>query len=121
MKRLLFIVVSLIAFSISAGVAGDVKYFSRVIHETDSVWRIELSSGLYMKIMNFNQSGGGNEIGSVAVFQGAEGLPGVSVATPNVSNPVYVAGPAAVSVAPVPGATLFISYMLGRNPPQQPN
>jgi hypothetical protein len=122
MKKLLLGMLLLV--SLSSAFAGDGKYYSRIIHDSDAAMQVTVPSGLYMKITTFTQSGGfgGNQIGGVTVYRGASGGPdGATVLLANSaptgasSEGVIVAGPTTVYVAPIPNATLFISFLLGRN------
>ena len=104
--------------------AGPFK--SRIITGTNSALAITVPDDHFLKITNFSQQGG-TDRGVVAVtLQGdteSGGTANVLTATgidlstgansqnpPEISNRVIIAGPAQVTVAPVTGATLFISY-----------
>jgi hypothetical protein len=99
---------------------------SRIITGTNSALAITVPDDHFLKITNFSQQGG-TDRGVVAVtLQGdteSGGTANVLTATridlstgansqnpPEISNRVIIAGPAQVTVAPVTGATLFISY-----------
>jgi len=99
---------------------------SRIITGTSSTLVITVPDDHFLKITNFSQQGG-TDRGVVAVtLQGdteSGGTANVLTATridlstgTNSQNPaetinrVIIAGPAQVTVAPVTGATLFISY-----------
>ena len=104
--------------------AGPFK--SRIITGTNSALAITVPDDHFLKITNFSQQGG-TDRGVVAVtLQGdteSGGTANVLTATridlstgansqnpSEISNRVIIAGPAQVTVAPVTGATLFISY-----------
>jgi hypothetical protein len=100
--------------------AGGFK--SKII--TTSALAITVPDDRFLKITNFTQEGG-EERGVVAVTLSGEagGSAYVLTATridfstgansqsfPEINNRVIIAGPAEVRVAPVSGATLFITY-----------
>ncbi len=97
---------------------------SRIITGTNSALAITVPDDHFLKITNFSQEGG-TDRGVVAVTFTDEGGGTANVLTatridlstgansqnpPEISNRVIIAGPAQVTVAPVTGATLFISY-----------
>ena len=99
---------------------------SRIITGTNSALAITVPDDHFLKITNFSQQGG-TDRGVVAVtLQGdteSGGTANVLTATridlstgansqnpSEISNRVIIAGPAQVTVAPVTGATLFITY-----------
>ena len=103
--------------------AGPFK--SRIITGTNSALAITVPDDHFLKITNFTQQGG-TDRGVVSVtLTGDEnsGTANVLTATridlstgtnsqnaPEIINRVIIAGPAQVTVAPVTGATLFITY-----------
>ena len=118
--RCLIVVVMLAAASFAF--AGPFK--SKII--TTSPLMITVPDDRVLKIKSFSQVGG-TDRGVVSVtLQGdteAGGTTNVLTAaridlstganaqnSPEISNPVIIAGPAQVTVAPVTGATLFITY-----------
>jgi hypothetical protein len=118
-------------FFLSAGfvLAGGFK--SKII--TTSALRITVPDDRVLKITNFTQEGG-VERGVVEVMLTGEagGSANVLTATridfstgsnsqnfPEINNRVNIAGPAEVRVAPVAGATLFITYK--KEPNQESN
>src|SRR5438552_8685655 len=97
---------------------------SRIITGTSSSLVITVPDDHFLKITNFSQEGG-TDRGVVAVTFTDEGGGTANVLTatridlstgahsqnpPEISNRVIIAGPAQVTVAPVTGATLFITY-----------
>ncbi len=92
---------------------------SKIITSMSSPLVITVPADHFLKITNFSQEGG-TDRGVVAVtFTGeAGGTANVLTATriansqnsPEISNRVIIAGPAEVTIAPVTGATLFITY-----------
>jgi hypothetical protein len=124
--RLLTLIITLALSGITR--ANDGTFFTKVIHESDSTYTLNFSAKKWMKIINFIQEGGdlvdngsgffSPAIGSVVVSQGATALKPVTVATaggPNSSVEVYVTGPVTITIAPVPGGTLYITYLAGNN------
>jgi hypothetical protein len=102
--------------------ANPVK--SKIITDNDSPLVITVPDDHFLQIISFTQDGG-TERGVVQVTLGGEngGKTDVLTATrvdfstgtnlqnsPEISNQVKIAGPAAVRVAPMTGAMLFISY-----------
>src|SRR5262249_6442916 len=114
------IVLVLLAGS-SLAVANPFK--SKII--TNSTLQISVPNDHFLKITNFSQEGG-TDRGVVNVTFNGEGNSGTAnVLTairidfstggnaqnfPEIANKVIIAGPAEVTVAPVTGATLFITY-----------
>lgn len=96
--------------------AGD--FHSEVI--TSSTLTVNINDGHFIKIWNFTQEGG-SQRGVVAATTNSgtanvlsasvidsTSAPGSSTLEP--VNQVVIAGPAQINVAPVSGATLFITY-----------
>ena len=118
-----FLVVLVLLAGASFAVANPFK--SKIITGTSSTLQISVPSDHFLKITNFSQEGG-TDRGVVAVTFNGEGNSGTAnVLTairidfstggnaqnfPEIANKVIIAGPAEVTVAPVTGATLFITY-----------
>src|SRR5438270_2752653 len=116
-----FLVVFVLLAGASFAVANPFK--SKII--TSSALQISVPSDHSLKITNFSQEGG-TDRGVVTVTFNGEGNSGTAnVLTairidfstggnaqnfPEIANKVIIAGPAEVTVAPVTGATLFITY-----------
>jgi len=113
----------------AAAVAFANPFKSRIITGTDSTLVITVPDDHFMKITNFTQEGG-TERAVVTVKLGGEspGKTDVLSATridlstgansqnlPEIGNRVIIAGPAEVSVQPVVGAKLFITYRKERD------
>jgi len=111
-----------LAFFAAAAVAFANPFKSRII--TSSALVITVPDDHFLKITNFTQEGG-TDRGVVSVTLTGEdgGSANVLSATridlstgsnsqnfPEIGNRVVIAGPADVTVQPVTGATLFISY-----------
>lgn len=105
-------IIAFLVISITSLAAGDTKYFSKFVSETDAPLRLEVPANFYMDITDFRQSQVQGVIGSVVASKGAAN---VSVLVANSDKRAVLAGPIVVTVNPVPGATLFITYLLGRN------
>lgn len=116
-------------FLAAAAVAVANPFKSKIITGNDSTLVITVPEDHFLKITNFTQEGG-TERAVVTVKLGGEspGRTDVLTATrtdfsagvnsqnaPEVSNRVIIAGPAEVSVQPVVGAKLFISYKKERD------
>jgi hypothetical protein len=116
-------------FFAAAAVASANPFKSRIITGNDSTLVITVPEDHFMKITNFTQEGG-TERAVVTVKLGGEspGRTDVLTATridlstgansqnlPEINNRVVIAGPAEVSVQPVIGAKLFITYRKERN------
>ena len=118
-----FLVVFVLLAGASFAFANPFK--SKIITGTSSTLQISVPSDHSLKITNFSQEGG-TDRGVVAVTFNGEGNSGTAnVLTairidfstggnaqnfPEIANKVIIAGPAEVTVAPVTGATLFITY-----------
>src|SRR3989442_15765594 len=116
-----FLVVFVLLAGASFAVANPFK--SKII--TSSPLEISVPSDHFLKITNFSQEGG-TDRGVVSVTFNGEGNSGTAnVLTairidfstggnaqsfPEIANKVIIAGPAEVTVAPITGATLFITY-----------
>jgi len=122
-----FLVAALFLGAASVAFANPFK--SRIITGTDSTLVITVPDDHFMKITNFTQEGG-TERAVVTVKLGGEspGKTDVLSATridlstgansqnlPEIGNRVIIAGPAEVSVQPVVGAKLFITYRKERD------
>ena len=111
-------------FFAAATVAVANPFKSKIITGSDSALVITLPDDHFLKITNFTQAGG-TDRGVVAVTLTGEdgGSANVLSATridlstgsnsqnfPEIDNRVIITGPANVTVQPVAGATLFITY-----------
>jgi len=116
-------------FLAAAAVAFANPFKSKIITGNDSTLVITVPEDHFLKITNFTQEGG-TERAVVTVKLGGEspGRTDVLTATrtdlsagvnsqnaPEIGNRVIIAGPAEVSVQPVVGAKLFISYRKERD------
>jgi hypothetical protein len=116
-------------FLAAAAVAVANPFKSKIITGNDSTLVITVPEDHFLKITNFTQDGG-TERAVVTVKLGGEspGRTDVLTATridlsagvnsqnaPEIGNRVIIAGPAEVSVQPVVGAKLFISYRKERD------
>jgi hypothetical protein len=116
-------------FFAAAAIALANPFKSKIITGNDSTLVITVPEDHFMKITNFTQEGG-TERAVVTVKLGGEspGRTDVLTATridlstgansqnlPEINNRVVIAGPAEVSVQPVIGAKLFITYRKERN------
>jgi len=114
------VVAFFLLFAAAVAFAGQFK--SKIV--TTQALAITVPDDHFLKITNFSQEGG-TDRGVVAVtFTGENGgAANVLTATridfstgsnsqnfPEIGNRVIIAGPAEVTVAPVTGATLFITY-----------
>jgi hypothetical protein len=105
MKKLTSIILVSLFLTIAAASAGEGKFYSQVIHDTDAAFSLRLPPNKFIKITNFTQSttvevSPGN---FVTGYQGAPGLPGTAAVystlpgtTREVHEDVYVAGPAVI-------------------------
>jgi hypothetical protein len=116
-------------FLAAAAFAVANPFKSKIITGNDSTLVITVPEDHFLKITNFTQDGG-TERAVVTVKLGGEspGRTDVLTATrtdlsagvnsqnaPEIGNRVIIAGPAEVSVQPVVGAKLFISYKKERD------
>jgi hypothetical protein len=124
----MFVARSLIGLVVlaAAGVAFAGVFKTKIITGTTSPLVITVPDDHFLKITNFSQEGGTDRGVVKVTLQGDTengGTTNVLSATridlstgvnsqnsPEISNRVIIAGPAQVTVAPVAGATLFISY-----------
>src|SRR3954453_795733 len=123
-----FVVRFLVAFTFFAAATLAVAnpFKSKIITGTDSTLVIAVPDNHFLKITNFTQMGGTDRGVVEATLSGDTenvGTGNILTATridlstgansqnfPEIASRVVVAGPATVSVRPVTGATLFISY-----------
>jgi hypothetical protein len=120
-------VAALLVATAAVGFANPFK--SKIITGNDSTLVITVPDDHFLKITNFTQEGG-TERAVIRVKLGGEspGKTDVLTATrtdlsagvnsqnaPEVANRVIIAGPAEVSVQPVVGAKLFITYRKERD------
>ena len=122
-----FFVAAVFLATAAVGFANPFK--SKIITGNDSTLVITVPEDHFLKITNFTQDGG-TERAVVTVKLGGEspGKTDVLTATrtdfsagvnsqnsPEVANRVVIAGPAEVSIQPVVGAKLFITYKKERD------
>jgi hypothetical protein len=122
-----FFVAAVFFATAAVGFANPFK--SKIITGNDSTLVITVPDDHFLKITNFTQEGG-TERAVITVKLGGEspGRTDVLTATrtdlsagvnsqnaPEIGNRVIIAGPAEVSVQPVVGAKLFISYRKERD------
>ena len=115
-----------LTFLAAAAVAVANPFKSKIITGTNSALVISVPDDHFMKITNFTQEGGTSRAVVQVSLQGDSedsGTANVLAATridlstgansqtaPEFSNRVVITGPATVTVQPVTGATLFITY-----------
>jgi hypothetical protein len=125
MKRVAVRGVVAVVLLVVASFAFANPFKSKIVTSTSSPLMINVPEDHFLKITNFSQEGG-TDRGVISVtLMGDEnsGTANVLTATrtdlstgtnsqnpPEISNRVTIAGPAQVTVAPVTGATLFITY-----------
>jgi hypothetical protein len=129
MKMLTVRVFVAAVFFATAAVGFANPFKSKIITGNDSTLVITVPDDHFLKITNFTQEGG-TERAVITVKLGGEspGKTDVLAATrtdvsagvnsqsaPEVANRVIIAGPAEVSVQPVVGAKLFITYRKERD------
>jgi hypothetical protein len=114
-------IIAALALSITSLAANDGTFVTKVIHDTDTAFQLNLNSKHWIKITNFVQQGG-TQFASVAVYQGAAGSPGVTLllasdptTTHTPHDDVFVTGPSIIYIAPIPGATVMLTYLTGSN------
>jgi hypothetical protein len=119
MKTLITTLVAL-TLSFTTLPAKDGTFSSVVIGENDKVFRVNLSTKQWMKITNFIQNDVGEtpaERAGVAVFQGDAALWVLFADGPSTTRvaheDLFIGGPAIVTVPPMPGATVFLTYQRG--------
>ncbi|MEY2439464.1 MAG: hypothetical protein QOI34_849 [Verrucomicrobiota bacterium] len=107
-----------LAVWLSATLVSGAQLKTQIITSTGSSLVITVPEGHFLRISNFTQEGGSARGVVAATINGrtvnvltASQVNVASLATPpEFINRVVVAGPATVTIAPVPGATLTISY-----------
>jgi hypothetical protein len=125
MKRVVVRGVVAIVILVAASFAFANPFKSKIITSSSSPLMINVPEDHFLKITNFSQESG-TDRGVVSVMLTGDentGTTNVLTATrtdlstgansqnpPEISNRVTIAGPAQVTVAPVTGATLFITY-----------
>jgi hypothetical protein len=125
MKRVAVRWVVVLVILVAASFAFANPFKSKIITSAGSPLMINVPEDHFLKINNFSQEGG-TDRGVVSVMLTGDentGTANVLTATrtdlstgtnsqnpPEISNRVVIAGPAQVTVAPVTGATLFITY-----------
>jgi hypothetical protein len=98
-------------------------FTSDIITPTSSPLTISVPDEHFLRIRNFTQEGGSqrgvvtvnsngqtsNVLAATMIYANGSPTPTSSI-PPEIIEAVVIAGPAQVTVAPVPGATLFITY-----------
>lgn len=103
---------------IGAQVAWAGPFHTKIITSSDDPLVLTIAENVFLNVRNFTQEGGSARgtvavtiNGQVANVLSASQINGTSLAiVPEVINRVNIAGPATVTVSPVPGATLVITY-----------
>ncbi len=118
MARLFAVMIcsGLLIFHASAG-----PYHTRVITSSSVPLTLSIAQNVFLRIRNFTQEGGSVR-GTVAVtvdnqtvnILSATQINATTAVAPEVMNRVVIAGPATVTVNPVAGATLTITYQKER-------
>jgi len=98
------------------------EFNSVIIKETDSALTLDVPDHHFLRIRNFTQEGGSTrgvvtatvangvaQTAMVASLVDSGSVPSTA-ATPESIKKVVIAGPAQITIAPVPGATLFVTY-----------
>jgi hypothetical protein len=115
-----------LVFVAAASFAFANPFKSKIISGTSSSLAITVPDDHFLKITNFSQEGGTDRGVVKVTLQGDTETGGTtkvltaaridlstganSQNSPEISNRVIIAGPAQVTVAPITGATLFITY-----------
>lgn len=103
---------------IGVQVAWAGPFHTKIITSSDDPLVLTIAENVFLNVRNFTQEGGSARgtvtvtiDGQVANVLSASQINGTSLAiVPEVINRVNIAGPATVTVSPVPGATLVITY-----------
>ena len=118
--KTLIITLAILCLSLTRLPAKDGTFTSEIIPDNGDDLHIILSSGQWLKVMNFSQNDTSDTIHSeragVAVYKGGNALWVLFASFPGEFVPhqdLLVAGPATVVVSPQAGATLFLSYQRG--------
>ena len=113
----LLAVISLAAAAPSASADAGV-FENEIVQASDQPLQITVGERKFVRIVNFVQEGGGDR-GLVAVtHRNGKAAFVLSAAFANeteVQKDFIVAGPATITVNPVPNAKLFISYRVSKN------
>jgi hypothetical protein len=98
----------------SLALAGEFQ--SNIITPTSPLLTISVPDQHFLRIRSFTQEGGSQRAVVTVTSNGQTSnvltatMISTSSVSPEIIEPVLIAGPADVTVAPVPGATLFITY-----------
>ena len=118
--KTLITTLALLTLSFETLPAKDGAFSSVIIRPGDRVFRVNLAAKQWMKITNFIQNDVGPdpaERAGVAVFQGNAGLWVLFADGPSTTRvaheDLFIGGPATVTVPPMPGATVFLTYQRG--------
>ena len=110
----ILVCVALIVHSVWAG-----PYHTKVIPSNGAPLTLSIAENVFLRIRNFTQEGPATARGTVLVavdnqtvnVLSASQIDSTNLATPpEVMNRVVIAGPATVTINPVPNATLTITY-----------
>ena len=113
----------IVSFCAVASLVAAGEFKSVVIASTSESLTINVPDGQFLAVHNFTQQGG-SQRGLVSVTANGETNNVLTAALidqgtsvpPEVMKKVLISGPAEATVAPVPGATLFISYRRSLEP-----
>ena len=114
-----FALATLFALSIGAQKVSAGLFHTKIIGPSDQPVVINVSENVFLQIRNFTQQGGAvrgavmvtnNDNASANVLTSSVVDPTTVTTAPEFINRVVIAGPATVTINPVTGATLTITY-----------
>ena len=118
-RRTLFATAVLITLHFGLGTLLAGPYHTRIIGPSDQPLVINVAENVFLQIRNFTQEGGSvrgavtisnNDGATTNVLTASLVDPSSVTVAPETINRIVIAGPAAVTINPVTGATLTITY-----------
>jgi hypothetical protein len=118
--RAFFAIATLLSVGLGVHTVSAGPYHTKIIGPSDQPVVINVSENVFLRIRNFTQEAGGAVRGVISVTnndgQTANVLtaslvdPSTVTVPPETINRVVIAGPAAITINPVTGATLTLTY-----------
>ena len=118
-RRAFFAIAILVTVTLSIRTVLAGPYHTKIIGPSDQPLVINVAENVFLQIRNFTQEGGAargavtvtnNDNATANVLTASLINPSTVTIAPETINRVVIAGPAAVTISPVTGATLTITY-----------
>ena len=118
-KRIILALLAVISLAAAApsALADAGVFMNEIVQPSDPLLQITVGERKFVRIVNFVQEGGADR-GLVAVTRNGKAayvLTAAFATEAEVQKDFIVAGPATITINPVPNAKLFITYRVSKN------